>query len=214
MKELEIYPSFDRIEQLTYVADAPIDFARWLEVAQSVDSELTRGVIKEKMAAQYPHEWIFMWLSSLLTNFVEYRKLGRILGSRTAVKINDYDGRLPDILFVRTENLSIIRKDAVYGTPDLIVEIVSPNDRASDLLPLEADYRGIGVPEIVFVDPQKKRVRHLRKNGDDYDEAFLTSGTLLLTTIPGFAIEVAWLFDDDKPNPYEITQALIAAPKP
>ncbi|MBC8140147.1 MAG: Uma2 family endonuclease [Armatimonadetes bacterium] len=65
-----------------------------------MDSELIRGVIKQRMAAQYLHEWIFMWLSSLLTNFVEYQKLGRILGSRTAVKINEYDGRLPDILFV------------------------------------------------------------------------------------------------------------------
>ena len=43
-----------------------------------------------------------------------------------------------------------------------------------------------------------------------YDEAFLTNGDLRLATIPGFAVTVAHLFDDDKPNPYEVTQALIA----
>ncbi len=211
MKEREITPLFDRSERQLYVADAPISFAQWLDVSQSVDSELVRGVIKQKMAAQYPHEWIFMWLSTLLTNFVEYKRLGRVLGSRTPVRITEYDGRLPDILFVRADNLSIIRKDAVYGTPDMVIEIVSENDRPSDLLPLEADYRTIGVPEIVFIDPRKKRVRHLVKADDDYDEVFLTTGSLRLATIPGFEVEVAWLFDDEKPNPYEITQAMIAA---
>ena len=214
MKEREITPLFDRSERQLYVADAPIAFAQWLDVSQSVDSELVRGVIKQKMVAQYPHEWIFMWLSTLLTNFVEYNRMGRILGSRTPVRITEYDGRLPDILFVRAGNLSIIRKDAVYGAPDLVIEIVSENDRPTDLLPLEADYRSIGVPEIVFIDPRKKRVRHLVKSGDDYDEAFLMSGSLRLATISGFAVEVAWLFDDDKPNPYETTQVLIAAQTP
>ena len=137
--------------------------------------------------------------------------MGRVLGSRTAVRITEYDGRLPDILFVRADNLSIIRKDAVYGTPDMVIEIVSENDRPSDLLPLEADYCTIGVPEIVFIDPRKKRVRHLVKAGDDHDEAFLTTGSLCLATIPGFVVEVAWLFDDEKPNPYETRQAMIAA---
>ncbi|MBC8140148.1 MAG: Uma2 family endonuclease [Armatimonadetes bacterium] len=102
----------------------------------------------------------------------------------------------------------------MYGSPDLVIEIVSPNDRPSDLLPLEADYRSIGVSEIVFVDPQKKRVRHLRKNGVDYDESFLTTGSLRLVTVPGFVIEVEWLFDDNKPNPYETTQTMIAALNP
>ena len=40
-------------------------------------------------------------------------------------------------------------------------------------IPLEADYRAIGVPEIVFLDPKKNHVRHLKKNGDDYDETII-----------------------------------------
>jgi prepilin-type processing-associated H-X9-DG protein len=44
------------------------------------------------MVAQYPHEWIFMWLSTVLSGFVQNRQLGKVLGSRTAVKISENDG--------------------------------------------------------------------------------------------------------------------------
>ena len=209
MKELEIYPSFDRIERQTYVADDPIDFASWLELAHTIDSELVRGVIINKMAAQYPHEWLFMWLAKTLGNFVDVRGLGKILGSRTAVKISEIDGRLPDIVFVRADNNTIIHDDAIYGVPDLVIEIVSKNDRPSDLVPLEADYRMIGVPEIIFIDPRKKRVRYLRKNDIDYDSVFLTAGRLTFAEIPGFHIEVEWLFTDDRPNGFDLVKQLL-----
>jgi len=34
--------------------------------------------------------------------------------------------------------------------PDLVIELISPNDRPSDIVVLEMDYRAIGVTEIVF----------------------------------------------------------------
>lgn len=213
MIELDIRPSFERFERQVYVADGPIDFATWIDLAQTLDTELVRGVMINKIAAQYPHEWIFAWLFQALGNFVAYRKLGKVLGSRTPVKITANDGRLPDLLFVRADNTRIIHDDAIYGVPDVVIEIVSKNDRPSDLIPLEADYRTIGVPEILFIDPKKKRVRYLRKietaDGTDYDESYLTTGQLTFAGVPGFAIEVEWLFSDDRPDAYTVTKQLI-----
>lgn len=211
MTELDIRPSFDVGSRKMYIADRPIDFATWLDLSQHLDTELVRGVIKERMSAQYPHEWIFAWLSRILGSFVDNRKLGKVLGSRTAVKISGNDGRLPDLLFVRADNTSIIHKDAIYGVPDLVIEIISENDRPSDLIPLEADYRDLGVPEIIFIDPRKKRVRYLLKNETDYDESFLTTGQLTLAGVPGFQIDVEWLFIEEKPDSFTITKQLIEA---
>jgi Uma2 family endonuclease len=126
--------------------------------------------------------------------------------ARTAVKISEFDGRLPDLLFVRKENEAIIQRDAIYGVPDLVIEIVSPNDRPSHLIPLETDYRTLGVPEIVFIDPQKKRVRVVSKTEAGYDEKTLTEGRLELASVPGFWLEVAWLFADTQPD--ELTTSL------
>ena len=120
----------------------------------------------DRMSAQYPHEWIFVWLLSIMRSYVTYRELGIVLGSRSAVKISGNDGRLPDIVFIGADHADIVQKNAIYGVPDLVVEIVSENDYPYILIPLEADYRSIGIPEIVFIDPKKKRVRYLRKNGN------------------------------------------------
>ena len=211
MSALYIRQCFYSDTRTTYAADGPIDFETWLGLAAEMDTELVGGVMIDRMAAQYPHEWILNWLNRVLGSFVTFRKLGTLLGSRTAVKISGNDGRLPDLLFVRADNRDIIRKDAVYGTPDLVIEIVSENDRPYNLVPLEADYRSIGVPEIVFIDPRKKRVRYLRKNAADYDEAFLTTGRLEFAAVPGFWIEVEWLFAEEKPDEFTVTKQLIEA---
>ncbi len=215
--DLDIRPCFDTDTRRTYAADGPIDFESWLEHAFDMDTELIRGVMVDRMAAQYPHEWIFAWLFSILNSYVRHRKLGVVLGSRSAVKISDNDGRLPDILFVRADNTAIIQNRAIYGTPDLVIEIVSKNDRPYNLVPLELDYRSIGVSEIVFIDPQKKRVRHLLKTESGYEEAILSVGKLEFASVIGFWVEVEWLFadgkenDTDKPDEFTVTRQLIEA---
>ncbi len=216
MMDLEVRPKTECSPKL-YATDRPIDFEAWLQLSYDTDTktdtELVGGVIKTKMAAKYPREWIFAWLFTIISNFVNHLHLGRALGSRTPVKINAYSGRLPDILFVRTDNLGIIQDDAIYGTPDLVIEIVSDNDRPSTLIPLEADYRSIGISEIVFIDPKKNLVRYLLKNEMDYEETLLTTGQLKFAAIPGFHIEVERLFVDMKPDCLTLVNQLVAENK-
>jgi Uma2 family endonuclease len=94
--------------------------------------------------------------------------------------------------------MGIVREKAVYGAPDLVIEIVSPNDRASDIVALETDYRNIGVPEIVFIDAPKRRVRILRRQADDYIEEIVTTGTVALVSPPGMRLETEWLFAEPR----------------
>jgi Uma2 family endonuclease len=116
------------------------------------------------------------------------------------VEIHQFRGRLPDVLFVRQNRMQIVQQKAVYGAPDLIIEVISPNDRPSDVIGLETDYRAIGVTEIVFIDQRKRRVRVLRKSESDYVEDVLAAGTLVLETLGSLAIETEWLFDEPRPN--------------
>ena len=134
---------------MVHLAERPIPFPAFLDLSADRDVELVGGVMVEKMAAQLEHEKLFAWLDRVVGTYVSHRRLGILLGSRTAVEISAYGGRLPDLLFVRSDRLEIVRERAVYGAPDLVIEIVSPNDRASDLIALETEYRGLGVPEIL-----------------------------------------------------------------
>jgi Uma2 family endonuclease len=194
-------------------SDRPIRFDAFLQMSGDSNLELVNGVMVEKMAVQLTHEKLFTWLLTLLNLYTRRTKAGIVLGSRTAVEISAFGGRLPDILFVRQDRLDIVREKAVFGAPDLVIEIVSPNDRPSDIIALETDYRLIGVPEIWFIDPQKQYVRILRKREEDYIDEVLTAGRLSSEAVVGFHIEVEWLLREPRPDEFDtLTQLLSEEP--
>ena len=116
--------------------------------------------------------------------------------------------RLPDLFFVSQERIDIVRQKATYGAPDLVIEILSPNDRPSDIIALETDYRAIGVREIIFIDATKRRIRVLRRHDADFAEEMLTEGDLRLETLAGTRLETAWLFDEPRPDERETADVL------
>jgi Uma2 family endonuclease len=191
-------------------SDRPITFEEFLSLSGDSDMELVDGVMVEQMAAQLDHEKLFGWLFSILKDYVRHKGLGIVLGPRTAVEIGAFGGRLPDILFVRQERMDIVRQKAVYGAPDLVIEIASPNDRPSDIIALETDYRSIDVPVIWFIDQSKRRIRALHKQPDGYAEEDLTTGTLRSEAVQGFELKVEWLFTDPRPDEFTTLTKLLS----
>jgi Uma2 family endonuclease len=188
-----------------FVAQRPIRFSEFVRLTDREDDyELIDGALVRKMVAFSDHETLFSWLHRLMGDFVEKRSLGKLYGSRTAVEIHAYRGRLPDLVFVRQENLAIIQQEGIFGTPDLIIELVSPNDRPGDVIALETDYRQIQTPEILFIHQKKRQVRLLRRRDTDYEETLLTTGAFELESIPGFTLETDWLFEEPRPIIYDL----------
>jgi Uma2 family endonuclease len=200
-----------REETTKWVGPRPLTFAQFLELYGDKDQvELVDGVVVERSMVQLDHERLNRWLYVVLSLYTEALKLGEVLGSRTAVEIDQFRGRLPDLLFVRQDRMGIVHQKAVYGAPDLVLEINSPNDRLSESIALETDYRAIGVAEIVFIDQGKRRVRVLRKQTDGYSEAVLTTGTLVLESMGGLALELDWLFVEPRPDQRVTVDVLLA----
>jgi Uma2 family endonuclease len=198
-------------ESVKWVGERPLTFAEFLEMFGPKDwVELIDGVAVERRMVQLDHEKLRGWLDRVIGLYVEARKLGIVLGSRTAVEIHQFRGRLPDLLFVRQDRIEIVQQKAVYGAPDLVIEVVSPNDHASDIIALETDYRAIGVSEVVFIDQPRKRVRVLRRQGSDYVEEVLTTGALDLQTLENMRLETDWLFNEPRPDQRATVEALLA----
>jgi Uma2 family endonuclease len=207
---LELPPEETETVELTrWIWPRPITFAEFLElIGLPKQVELIDGIVVEKMAVQLDHEKLLVWLMTILNQYIEDRNLGILLGSRTAVEITQYRGRLPDLLFVKRERMQIVQQKAVYGPPDLTIEIISPGDRKSDQVALEADYRSLGVAEIVFINQRKRQVRVLRKRDNDYEDITLTTGTLELESIAGMRLEVNWLVSEPRPTARETLDGL------
>ncbi len=202
-----VTPPLERIteERVVWEHDRPLTFERYLDLFMGASGhvELIDGVAVERMAASYEHESLYAWLFTLLNLYVIRHKLGEVLGSRSAVKIDEYGGRLPDILFIKRERHDTIQPNAIYGPPDLVIELVSPNDRPSDLNSLEKDYRSIHVPEIWFIDPRKRQVRALTLGESGYKERLVKQDRLHSASVEGFSLELDWLFTEPSPDPLD-----------
>ncbi len=147
---------------------------------------------------QLDHEKLETWFIQVVGGFIQERNLGILLHSRSPVKITEFRGRMPDLFFVQESRLSIVGQKATMEAPDLIIEIISPGDRPSDVRSLETDYRTIGVPEMVFVDLQKRRVRVLRREETTYSDETIASGNVALRSLD-LSLPLDWLFIEPRP---------------
>ncbi len=196
------------------VGERPIPFERFLDMAEGQWLELVDGVIVEKQpVTQLDHERCSRWLYRVVGLYAEKRGLGEMFASRIMVRADDFGGRMPDLLFVRQERLSIVQQKAVYGAPDLVIEIVSPGDRPSDLRALEADYARLGVPELVFISLRRHEIRRLRLRGGEeggYDETLFTTGPVAFDSLNGLTLQAEWLLNEPRPDEFDTLSALLA----
>ncbi len=202
----------ERVEETitSYVYPRPITFDEWLETCDhDHPTELINGTPVEQPMVQLEHEKLNLWLLLVLAPFAQRKNLGTVLGTRSPVRIHNYQGRMPDLFFVRREREHLITSKATIGSPDLIIEIVSPNDRKADTNATEADYQTIGVTEIVYIEPKRLRVRVLRKTDTGYTEETLSGQPLTLQTMQGVTLQWDWLFVEPRPDTIDTVLSLL-----
>ncbi len=111
---------------------------------------------------------------------------------------NDPDKvRRPDVTFVRRDRFSpeYYRDGFLTFRPDLVVEVISPNDNATEVDEKIEEYLAAGIPLVWEVNPQTRLVQAHRKDGSAsrlHPSDELTGEDVL----PGFHCRVAELFPD------------------
>lgn len=151
-------------------------------------TELVRGNLVVKEPAGYRHGLVIARLARELANHVEANHLGQILGAETGFTLfRDPDTvRAPDVGFVRRGR---VPHPAPTGfaelAPDLVVEVLSPTDRAGDVLAKVGDWLEAGVRLVWVVDPDARVARIYRPDGR---EAVIAAGEALdgEDVVPGF----------------------------
>lgn len=193
-----------------HVYARPVTFSEFLDLFGAKDFvELIDGSVVEMEMVQLDHERLQTWLKVLLHMVCRERDLGIVMGCRTAVEIDEFGGRLPDLLFVRRDRMEIVQRKGVFGAPDLVIEIISPGNRPSNVNSLEVDYRRLGVPEILFIHQKRRYVRILRKSGERYVAQELSAGPLHLESMSGLLLQVEWFFQDPLPDERLIIHKLL-----
>jgi Uma2 family endonuclease len=158
--------------------------------------ELLHGELVMMSPAGEEHGSITARVTIRLGAFVLERRLGRVFGAETGFVIgrNPDTVRAPDVAFVRAERLSPTPgKGFFQGPPDLAVEVVSPNDRASEVLAKVYDWLDAGCRAVWLVDPETRTVTVYRSRSEI--RVLATADPLSgEDVVPGFGIPVAEVF--------------------
>ena len=163
-------------------------------------NELVEGELVPMSPANIEHGRITYRVGFLIGQYVYREKLGDMYAAETGFILQrDPDTvRAPDVAFMAHERLHAIEKQTSgFGEiiPDLVVEVVSPHDTASEIQMKVKDYLEAGVQLIWVVDPQTEMVTEYKPSGrmqllNLQDE--LNGGGVL----PGFTLSVAHIFQD------------------
>jgi Uma2 family endonuclease len=115
-----------------------------LQEPEGVGYELNRGELIGTPSPSYFHDQIRHELNARLRTFVKSHKLGGVT-SETDLKLAHDVVRRPDVAFISAERLRGIDRHRIPVplSPDLVVELVSENDRADDLSLRQAPWSAV-----------------------------------------------------------------------
>ncbi len=91
-----------------------------------------------------------------LGNFVEKHKLGETRTAPFDVFMNRKNAFQPDIIYISNNNLHNLKENGFYGSPDLVIEILSPATWRIDKDDKKDVYEQTGVKEYWLIDPVDK----------------------------------------------------------
>lgn len=159
--------------------------------------ELVKGELRKMPPAGNEHGYRAAEIASELRNHVKANGLGRVYAAETGFLIHaDPDTvRAPDAAFISRERLERVGPVGGYwpGAPDLAVEVVSPNDRHTDVVEKALDWLDAGCRMVLVVDPKQHTVTVYRSREDI---RILTESDTInrADVLPGFSLPVTEIF--------------------
>lgn len=181
---------------------APVSFAAFLAwTDEDTHAEWVAGEIQMPSPARDEHQDLRDFLTGTMRPYVAARQLGWVRGGFLMRLASRPSGREPDIVFVAQEHVDRIGETYLDGPADLVVEIVSPESIARDRGEKFIEYETDGVREYWLLDPQRREALFYLRGADGmyHAAAIDPDGVYHATALPGFWIEVDWLWQRPLP---------------
>jgi len=142
------------------------------------------------------HQQVARNLMFLLGSYLEKHPVGEIFAAPLDVYLNENNVYQPDVIFILNKHRSIIRDKGIEGTPDLVVEILSPGTERYDKGSKRKIYARTGVTELWIVDPVTKviHVYYLQKDAETPAAAYAANAVFKSALFPGLKIKAAAIF--------------------
>lgn len=147
---------------------------RWTyeEYYQLNDDQRYEIIEGNLLMAPAPDTWHQSWIGELyivLRDHVKNRQLGKVFLSPVDVVLDPENTVQPDLVVVLSPNLGIIQHRAIFGAPDLLVELVSPSSVGRDRHVKKDLYARFGVKKYWIGDPANNAFEVLTLKGGRYE---------------------------------------------
>jgi Uma2 family endonuclease len=173
---------------------------RFMEIPDGDNSiyELINGNIVRRSSPHSEHQIAQANLMRLLGNFVYQNGLGRVMGAPMDVVFSEEIAPQPDVFFIKKEREKIIERGGpVWGSPDLIIEIISSGTAKADRKDKKEIYEHFGVAEYWLVEPRARTVEVFSlENGVYKNFVFIENeGIIKSKLLEGLEMDIADIFD-------------------
>jgi Uma2 family endonuclease len=174
--------------------------------------EFIDGIVYMPCPVTLWHQFEMQFLMVLLEMFTGQHRAGIVLTGPAALKLRPGCFLEPDLFVLPPGGEAQFH--GVYCDPPalLVIEVLSKSTRSHDLnLKLDL-YREAGVLEVWFVDDRENALFVHRRTDDGYEIERIESGPYLSRALPGFWIEVSWLWERPRPDLHQCLQLILAGP--
>jgi len=159
--------------------------------------ELVNGELRRMAPASRRHGVLAMRAGWRLAQYVEAQGLGEVYAAETGFQLSwDPDTVLaPDVAFASRQRLEEVGEVEGYwpGAPDLAVEVISPNDRYTEVEEKVLKWLDAGTRVVVVLNPRHRTVTVYRSRTDI---TILTEEDTLdgQDVVPGWTVPIKELF--------------------
>ncbi len=130
----------------------------YLNLQEGIPYQLIEGELIMTPSPITRHQVIARNIFRKVDNFVHQNKLGYTYFAPIDIYLNDVNVYQPDIVFVAEKNKDIIKEKGIFGSPDMIIEILSPATAYYDLKTKKNVYEKGNVLEYIIIDPIDKTI--------------------------------------------------------
>ncbi|MEO5651065.1 MAG: Uma2 family endonuclease [Ginsengibacter sp.] len=142
----------------------------WENLPEGTLCQLINNKLIMSPAPQDLHQVVLGEIYVELSLYLRKNKMGQVRMAPYDVHFSKQNILQPDILFIKNENLHKVESKGLLGSPDMIIEILSPSTSQLDFEEKKLVYERFGVQEYFIIDPNSKLVYPFFLNKNEYEE--------------------------------------------